>query len=161
MSKTIRELMNEELPSKTMQRKRTYRPSVREVRSIYRLLNTELFKDQLIIPKIILQDRLMGSWGECVGEHIKFSDKRSRCTITLASSWFCKQWLITCLAHEMVHQYQWDIWGKIREKNGQPALLSHGPSFYFFKNRFSKANIPLKDSYSSAKWFKHQDMMKV
>jgi len=160
MSRTIRELISEDLPSKTEQRKRIYRPSIREARSVYRLLNQELFKNQLVIPKIILQERLMGYWGECIGDHSTFSEKRSRCKIIMSSSWFCKQWFIMCLAHEMVHQYQWDIWSKIREKNGKESLMSHGPSFYLFRNRFAKANIPLKDAYSPDKWFEFQDLMK-
>jgi hypothetical protein len=75
--------------------------------------------------------------------------------------WFCMQWFITTLAHEMVHQYQWDIIGPEREQEGKDWLMSHGPSFYQFKDGMKDYNISLKTAHSQRRWFKHQDLFKA
>lgn len=159
-SDTLKELMGEELPNISYQRKLSYRPTIREVRSLFRLINKEVFYDKLPMPKIVIRPRLRGSWGDCVGEHIPFKKGKSRCIITLADRWFCKQWLIATLAHEMVHQYQWDIYSEIRIKKGLDSIMSHGPSFYIFKEKLRKKGIPLKDSHGISKWFKYQDLFR-
>ena len=75
--------------------------------------------------------------------------------------WFSPQWLVTILAHEMSHQYQWDILGKQRLAEGKEKIMSHGPSFFVFKDNLAKYDIPLKTSHSQGKWFKYQSMSKT
>lgn len=157
---TLKEMMCSELPSMTSQRKRTYKPSHREVVALYRILNIEVFDGKLKMPKIHLKTRLREAWGICEGKDLSFSNTKSRCVIYLTNKWYCKQWLITTLAHEMVHQYQWDIYSQIRDKRGKESLMSHGPSFYIFRKRLKKHGIPLKEHASSIKWFKTQNMFK-
>ena len=74
--------------------------------------------------------------------------------------WYCKQWLITVLAHEMCHQYQWDVQGPKRLKAGKEPMLSHGPSFFVFRDKLAKHGIALKNSHSRRRWFKHQNFFK-
>lgn len=159
-TKTLKEMMSEELPNITSQRKLSYKPSYREVKSIYKMLNQEVFYGKLVMPKIFLKSRLRDAWGTCHGEDKPFSKRRSRCEIFLADKWYCKQWLITTLAHEMVHQYQWDIYSQVRSKMGKASIMSHGPSFYVFRNRLKRHGIPLKEHSSSIRWFKSQNMFK-
>jgi hypothetical protein len=74
--------------------------------------------------------------------------------------WYCKQWLITVLAHEMCHQYQWDIQGMERLKRGKQPLMSHGPSFFVFRDKLKKHGISLKGAHSKRKWFWYQNLFK-
>lgn len=157
---TLKDLMNEELPNITSQKKLSYKPTIREVRQLYKMINEAVFYNKLIIPKIKLKTHFRNAWGTCEGEDKPFNPKRSRCVITLSDKWYCKQWLIVTLAHEMVHQYQWDIYSQIRKKRGKESLMSHGPSFFVFRNRLKKFDIPLKEASDTAKWFETQNLMK-
>ena len=53
------------------------------------------------------------------------------------------------LAHEMAHQYQWDIDGVKRIKRGWEPLMSHGPSFFKHRKSINKYGLVLKDSTQS------------
>jgi len=69
---------------------------------------------------------------------------------------------ISTLAHEMVHQYQWDIYSNIRVKRGLTRHMSHGPSFYIWRNKLSKYGIALKSTVQKDKeWFLKQDTTQV
>lgn len=96
----------------------------------------------------------------CMGETTEQVSYGSYCKIRMMDKWYCPQWMVTTLAHEMAHQYQWDIIGPEREYNGKDWLMSHGPSFFQFRNRLAEHHIPLKTSHSTRCWFKHQDMFK-
>ena len=74
--------------------------------------------------------------------------------------WFCRQWLITTLAHEMCHQYQWDIEGEKRLKEGKDRLMSHGPTFFQFRDKLKKHGISLKNAHGQRRWFRHQNFWK-
>jgi hypothetical protein len=160
MAKTLKQLMSESLPSLTAQKRLQYKTNQREVRRLFRLLNEEVFYDKLVMPKIYVKARLRGAWGICEGDDIPFVKGKSRCEIYLSDKWYCKQWLITTLAHEMVHQYQWDVYSQIREARGKESLMSHGPSFYVFRSRLKKYGIPLKEKFDSEEWFKTQNVFK-
>ena len=58
------------------------------------------------------------------------------------------------------HQYQWDVIGDIRRKEGINPIMSHGPSFFYFKNELEEIGIPLKTGISIRKWFTTQDLQK-
>lgn len=142
------------LPSLTEQRRMTYRPSIKEVNKIYDLLNKEIFQNKLVRPEIQLGSRRM-CWGICMG-YVKPRDSGSWCVIKLSDKWYCKQWMIAIIAHEMSHQYQWDIIGPKRFSKGKDFLMSHGPTFFQHRSRMLKHNIPLKVSFRKSKWFMNQ-----
>lgn len=96
----------------------------------------------------------------CMG-HIQKTSTGSHCTIRMMDKWFCPQWFVTTLAHEMVHQYQWDVLGPERQENGKDWLMSHGPSFFEFKPDLEDYDISLKTAHSQRRWFKHQDLFKA
>ena len=78
----------------------------------------------------------------------------------MMDKWFCKQWLIATLAHEMCHQYQWDILGPIRLDEGKQPILSHGPSFFVFRDKLAQHGIRLKSHYGMRRWLKYQNFQK-
>jgi hypothetical protein len=155
----IRAIMETELPSKTYQRRKLYRPNKFDVILAYNNINRHIFNNQLIRPHIEIKSHIRGIWGCC-----NWMDTEqytgSHCFILLSDKWFCPQWFVNTLAHEMVHQWQWDVhrWdvgGTIYEDSG-----AHGPSFFTWRERFSEFGLNLKTSHGQKRWFKHQDFTK-
>lgn len=158
--KQLKDLMSEELPGISYQKKRLYRTNKKEVYKLFRIINNEVFEGVLPEPTIIVKSHMRKTWGECTSFYNRTKGKKSKCVLTLNHRWYCKQWLITILAHEMAHQYQWDIIGEERIKEGRLPLLGHGPSFYVFKKKLKEHNIALKARFSIAKWFDTQNLFK-
>jgi hypothetical protein len=155
----IRAIMEADLPSKTYQRRKQFRPTVSNVIYSYNIINRHIFDGVLHRPEIRLLS-LRKVWGVCNWfENRQYSG--SFCRIDLMDKWFCPQWFLNTLAHEMVHQYQWDIyrWEHI-DLYGRPMYEksgAHGPSFHVWKDRFAEYGLHLKLSYGQKRWFKHQD----
>jgi hypothetical protein len=107
-----------------------------------------------------MQRQLKGVWGYCQWEHER-QVTGSHCNITLVDKWFCPQWFVQTLAHEMAHQYQWDIHrfehydGRMPENTG-----AHGPSFFMWRERFAHYGLDLKIAHGQKRWFMHQDFRK-
>lgn len=156
----ILELMEEGLPAISHQKKLCYRTNYDEVVYLYRLINREVFYNELKMPVIEVMPRCRQYWGICYGEHQKPWYGRSLCKIRVMDKWYCHQWLINTLAHEMAHQYQWDIIGDYREDEGKQRLMSHGPTFFMFKEQMREHGLALKVAHSRRKWFKHQNLFK-
>ena len=78
----------------------------------------------------------------------------------LSDKWFCRQWFVDTLAHEMAHQYQWDVDGVKRIKEGCKPLMSHGPSFFKHRDNMEKHGLYLKITHKNDKWFKYQCLKK-
>jgi|688.fasta_scaffold679500_2 hypothetical protein len=158
---TLKEFMHAPLPSLTDQRKKLYRPTKREVKHFYKLINQDIFKNKLTMPTIELVSHRK-YLGLCQGKNRwgKPYDTGSYCTIKLIDKFYCRQWFITTLAHEMVHQYQWDILSGKRRKQGKSPIMSHGPSFYVWKTKLNKFSIPLKKHFKLHKWFQYQQLDK-
>lgn len=154
------ELMEVPLPSLYEQRRLCFRPSYRFLNHTYELINYRVFNNTLRKPVLELQPNCRKYWGICYG-NIHREKTGSYCRIRMMDKWFCMQWFVTTLAHEMVHQYQWDILGPEREKNGKDWLMSHGPSFFEFREDLSDHRISLKTAHSQRRWFKHQDLFKA
>ncbi len=155
--RNLKELMDEPLPSKSDQRAKKYRPKMREVKAIYRLINRTVFYNSLPMPTIVLR-RLYDAVGMCEGKEGPIRKTKSHCIIHLADRYYCRQWFISTLAHEMVHQYQWDIYSNIRVKRGLTRHMSHGPSFYIWRKKLKKHGIGLKaNAIHEHRWFKLQD----
>jgi hypothetical protein len=150
------------LPSITYQRKKSFRPTEEDIIYSYNILNKYIFNNQLVRPKIT-QGIIHKAWGLCQWHHNEQATG-SYCSIRLSDKWFCSQWFLNTLAHEMVHQYQWDInrWHHI-EQYGKDINFgggAHGPSFYAWREQFSYYNLNLKISFGQRRWFKHQDFTK-
>ena len=157
----LKALMDQPLPSKTDQRRKCYKPKIKEVKAIYRLINREIFYNQLPAPKIVIR-RLRDCVGICIGAEGPIRKTKSYCSIHICDRWYCRQWMISTLAHEMVHQYQWDVYSNIRVKRGMPRHMSHGPSFYIWRKKLKKHGIALKaNSLHEHHWFNKQDTSQV
>jgi hypothetical protein len=152
----IRALMSLELPPITYQRRLMYRPSYADINYVYNICNRYLFDNQLRRPKIVQGTRRQ-TWGFCLWEDEE-QHNGSYCTIHIMDKWFCPQWFVQTLAHEMVHQWQWDI-GRYEgyPASHNPDSGAHGPSFFLWRERFDHYGLHLKRSYGMKRWFKHQD----
>jgi hypothetical protein len=158
-SSKLTELMNETLPSLSFQKRRKYKTNIYEVRKIYKLINNEIFNDKLPMAKLIVKKRMDDAWGKCYGIKTPTLNK-SGVELVFCQNWYCKQWLIMTIAHEMCHQYQWDIIGYQRLKKNLKPLISHGPTFYQHRKKLFKRGIPLKKYMYHMYWFQHQNILK-
>ena len=157
----LKKLMDEPLPSKSEQRTKPYRPKIKEVKALFRLINREIFYNRLPMPKFELR-RLKDCIGMCHGREGPVRKTKSHCTLYLSDRYYCQQWFISTLAHEMVHQYQWDVYSNIRVQRGLSRHMSHGPTFYIWRKKLAKYNIALKqNTLKDEHWFKHQDVTQV
>lgn len=145
----LRVLMETPLPNISQQKKKCYRPTLREANRIYDIINKHVFKGRLVRPPIVL-GRCRKYWGMCSGSE-EYTRRGTKCRIKLASNWYCIQWFVTTLAHEMVHQYEWDI----LEKN-----MTHRQSFFVWRERMAQFGISLKTYHRYKKWLKYQDLSK-
>lgn len=157
----LREWMQEDLPSISRQKRYAYRPSKQEINRTYNVLNVALFNGKLNKPEIHLISRKK-YWGLCQSLcwYPQRYKTKSNCEIHLSDKWFCRQWFIDTLAHEMVHQYQWDIDGPRRCKQGKEPIMSHGPSFFKHKKKLDRHGLNLKTCHRIKKWFEHQSLAK-
>jgi hypothetical protein len=158
MASIIQTLMENPLPDLGHQKRLTYRTTKDEVIQYFHLLNNGIFEGKMYIPEFEIKKHCRNYWGYCFGYN--HEPDKSNVTIILSDRWYCRQWLITTLAHEMVHQYQWDILGKERVARGLQPLLSHGPTFFNFRDKLKDHGISLKSAHSIQKWFKHQNLFK-
>jgi hypothetical protein len=157
---SLEEIMDFPLPPVYIQRRLPYRPSKSDVRHVYEQLNWLVFDNKLSMPKLVLASHCKKYWGMCIAE-TSMNYTGSYCTIKLMDKWFCPQWMVTTLAHEMCHQYQWDVDGPKRARKGKDFILSHGPSFFIYRDKLAKHGISLKTSHGQRRWFKHQDLFKA
>ena len=154
--------MEAELPSITYQRRKLFRPNPADVIYTYNIINRHVFKNQLRRPEITLS-RMATTWGVCRWHEFEQNSGTS-CDLALSDKWFCKQWFVNTLAHEMVHQWQWDIYrwdhqdyfGRdIHQQSG-----AHGPSFFVWRDEFDYYGLNLKSWFRMKKWFAYQDFHK-
>jgi hypothetical protein len=158
-STLIYEYMNAKLPSISSQKKLSYRTNEDELFILFSALNIQVFDSSLPIPKFKFIKRTVNHWGLCEGEEITLDDKISNCIIHLSDKWYCKQWLLTHLAHEMCHQHQWDVLSKERMRKKLKPIMSHGPTFLQFRPKLAELGIPLKSKgHSMRLWWKNQDI---
>ena len=151
----ISRIMQSTLPSLTYQRRRLFRPSIYDVKYAYKIINRYVFGNQLRQPPIEL-GIARGYWGVCEGLHDETA-RGTACKIRLSDKYFCVQWFMTTLAHEMAHQYQWDVESPWRESHGMDPIMSHGPSFFAWREPMAYYEIPLKTAHRMRKWFAYQD----
>lgn len=154
----IQSLMQYELPSLTEQRAKVYRPDLDEINWVYNKLNFYIFDNELKRPPIKI-GQWRGYWGECTG-HDDFTNPGTYCSMKLSDKWFCVQWMVTTLAHEMAHQYEWDVIGEYYESRGRERRMTHRAAFFIHRDRMAQYGIDLKTSHGQKRWFKHQDFRK-
>jgi len=158
----IRNIMEAELPSITYQRRKSFRPRDSDIIYAYNILNRYVFDNQLRQPELIT-----GQMRNCLAycQWLNYENYNGSWTIIkLSDKWFCQQWFMNTLAHEMVHQYQWDIgrWQYI-DAHGRDIYQNsgaHGPSFYEWRDQFAHYGLTLKVSFGQRRWFRHQDFNK-
>jgi predicted ATPase len=161
MTTKLSQLMKEPEPKVSYQRRLSYRPKKQEVIKLYAILNEEIFDNQLPKAKLEIKSHCRGYWGMCIANEFSSRAKTSRCVIRVSDRWYSKHWLITILAHEMVHQYQWDIYSKERVKEGKFPLMSHGPSFFKFKNKLKEHGIELRRIPRRPKWLQPKKQIEI
>lgn len=153
----IRRIMATPLPSKKYQRAKQFRPTEDDIIYAYNIINKYIFDNQLKRPKIT-QGRIKKCWGLCKWMQDPKTGKYYT-EIRLVDKWYCSQWFMQTLAHEMIHQWQWDVHrvenGGIYEYSG-----AHGPSFFAWRDRFAEYGLHLKTSHRMKKWFTYQDFAK-
>lgn len=156
----IKRIMHSTLPAKTYQRRLLYRPALDEIDYYYDLLNKHIFAGELISP-IIYVGRIKNAWGECYWTDEE-QETGSYCYMRISDKWYCPQWFLNVLAHEMVHQYQWDIgrWSRPDPRYHKMIRGAHGPSFFEWKTDLNRLGLHLKTAYSIGKWFHYQDFQK-
>jgi hypothetical protein len=157
MKSQLKTLMNERLPSLSYQERLRYSTSPEETSYLFDLLNEEVFGNRLSTPKIEIIETPKDYFGECLAYNsVPEYKNQSNCYIKIAERWACRQWLITILAHEMCHQYQWDVVSLERMKAGMNPLMSHGPTFFAHRDALRRVDIPLMRLYSRERWLKYQ-----
>ena len=154
----IRAIMEAPLPSITYQKRKGFRVGPAEVKYAYKIVNRYVFDNQLRMPEIVT-GITRDYWGMCMGSFVAYPTG-SYCRIKLSDKWFCPQWFMNVIAHEMAHQYQWDIDRYNRADNGLEPIMSHGPSFFMWRDRFSQYGLTLKTANGQKRWFDHQDFTK-
>jgi hypothetical protein len=157
----IRSIMAVPLPSITYQRRKQFRPNEMDVLYAYNIINRYVFDGVLTRPQITLGG-IRKCWGLC-SWLTKEQHNGSWCDIRLVPNWFCQQWFMNTIAHEMVHQYQWDVYRWELAEDGRQIYMNsgaHGPSFYMFRDRFEHYGLNLKISFGQKRWFKHQNFSK-
>ena len=153
MIRDLTEILQTPLPSLEYQKKRLFTPTETQVLDVHALLNEAVFNNELPTPPVRL--RQSRHYGVCKGFDATHR-KPHHAEIQLHRRFHCIQWMVFILAHEMVHQYQWDVDGILRLEQGKNPLLSHGPSFYKFRPKLAEVGIPLKAAYDSPLWLKTQ-----
>lgn len=153
--------MKQPLPSISAQKRYAHRTDKKEIVHLFNILNMVIFDNALPKAELNVFTSPTDNWGMCEAFDLPGNLKiKSSVMIHLYDKWYCKQWLINILAHEMCHQYQWDILGKQRKAENKIPLLGHGPSFFLFRSKLQKHSIALKTSHDTHRWFKTQNLFR-
>ena len=97
----------------------------------FNIFNSEIFNNNIHPFNDIEIKRKQG----CHAEHIPFEDSYGNiyATLSINKKFFNKNEFLYTLAHEMIHQWQWMNLYK----------SDHGESFWKWKSRLAKFEIPL------------------
>lgn len=97
----------------------------------FNIINEEIFSKKLSAVEIVIK-RLRGAYA-----YYQHSKKLGHSKIVIHRKFADKQLFVSCLAHEMVHHYQF--------LNNQP--MGHGPSFEIWADKFHKKGLELAYYY--------------
>jgi hypothetical protein len=110
-------------------------------RIVWEALNHAVFNGVLEFPeKIIIQDRKKWDfWGECEGwqRGHRYGPHYTK-AIRLQKTYLDPKRFIDVMAHEMVHQYEWERQG----------VMTHGKTFWAWKEKLAEKGIPLTSSFA-------------
>lgn len=157
----LKSIMERPLPKITYQKRKMYRPSRDEILYTYRLINLYIFDNILAMPEITT-GQPQKAWAYCLWYN-EPQGPDTFCTIHLNKNWMCRQWFINTFAHEMVHQWQWDIYRPNENPNYNKYVnksMGHGPSFFRWRDKFAEHGLCLKGSFGQKRWYKHQNFNK-
>jgi hypothetical protein len=103
------------------------------VAQIYDSINRAVFGGVLKRPQIIL-GTYPDMWGECEGLHRahRHGETYTKC-IRVNRHWPNMKKLINVIAHEMVHQWEWERLG----------TMTHGNSFWAWQERMANRGVRL------------------
>ena len=103
------------------------------VAQIYDSINRAVFGSALKRPQIIL-GTYADMWGECEGFHRdhRHGETYTKC-IRVNRHWPNMKKLINVIAHEMVHQWEWERLG----------TMTHGNSFWAWQERMANRGVRL------------------
>ena len=111
-----------------------WKPDSRYAEQVYNALNRTIFKGQLSRPKIVIRDYKENFWGECEGMYV---DGKPVCRIIRMHRWLPNsKTFIRVMAHEMVHQWEFE--------KGPYHRMTHGKrTFYSWKPECARWGINL------------------
>lgn len=104
-------------------RKSPVRVTQEQVEAIYTSINNAVFGGVLVMPKIIVRDyKKRQIWGECEGwqRAHRWGPPYTK-VIRIQRHFPNLKTLIKVVAHEMVHQYEWDFYN----------VMTHGQTTFF------------------------------
>lgn len=111
-----------------------FKPKYSDCKEVFNNINRNIFSNTLTKPKFIIAENDL-YWGMCNIE------EDNTITIYINKDFLSKKLFVFTLAHEMVHQWEW-------ENNG---TMSHGPAFFQWRDKLKSYNIVLTRAYR----FKH------
>ena len=114
---------------------RVFKPRAIKIPLVYKILNREIFNNQLKNPKIIIR-RMHGALG--LFEFNPYATKYCY-RITIHNKFKNFQEFVEILGHEMVHYYQ-----KLVLKQNS---AKHNKQFYSFRKKFKKLGLNLQRIY--------------
>lgn len=141
--------MQQNLPNDAILKAELFKPTDRQLVRYFNLLNAAIFDKKLQRP-VLKISKMRSMWGYC--SVLNDDPLHPRTKIVVNANYPCKQFFIATLAHEMVHQYQWEVLAqrharlalrKRRARRGRIPSMSHGPSFVQWRYKFKKCGIPL------------------
>jgi len=147
-------IMESELPD-FARCKKGYQPTLKEAKHYYKLINRHVFENQLTPTKIRIF-RMRDCWGYCSNINNNSSEPISE--ILLTRKFPCLQFFIAVLAHEMVHQFQWEIETPLRRSRGLGPVWGHGANFFRWSRKFKRVGIPLSRYGNHHKLIEHRDI---
>lgn len=117
-------------------KKSKYQATLHDARTVWSALNHAVFGGVLNLPeKFIVQNRSTWDfWGECEGwiRGSRWGQPYTK-AIRLQRIYRNPKTFIDVMAHEMVHQYEWERQG----------VMSHGRTFFAWKEKLEEKGIPL------------------
>lgn len=103
-----------------------WRPDRAYAEQVYNAINRTVFKGTLSRPKIVIRDYGDDFWGECEG--MWNPDGRPVCRVIRMNRWIPNsKTFIRVMAHEMVHQWEWEKGPYERMTHGQRTFWAWKP----------------------------------